>query len=290
MKNKIDINKGRYLGAHCSIVGGFDKAVERASLLKSSAMQVFTKNSNQWKAKKLLNSEVAQYLDARKKSSLEIVIAHASYLINLSTIDPKVQVPSVEAMKIELDRAEALEFSYLVVHPGSHKAEGELVGIVQLVENLRRLLEYSKEYQVQILLETTAGQGASIGYDFEHFAEILSRLDWTDRIGICIDTAHIFEAGYDISSENGYKSVFQEFDEIVGLDYVKVFHLNDSKSECGSRVDRHAGIGQGNIGKQAFSLLLNDSRFLNLPMILETPKNKDLKEDLENLELLRDMI
>lgn len=287
---KSDVNKGRLLGAHCSTAGGLSMAPKRGGELQCSAIQLFTKNSNQWKAPALSLKEIDAFKEAMSENNIKIAFAHTGYLINLATIDPAVHEDSMESMRIELERAEALELPYVVVHPGSRKEAGELVGIIQIVENLKRLMDEFKSANVQIVLETTAGQGASIGYDFEHFAEIFSRLGMPQNIGLCVDTSHIFQAGYDISTKDGYESVVSELDEIVGLKYVRIFHFNDSKTDVGSRSDRHEHIGEGKIGKDVFKWILGDRRFEKVPMVIETPKGSDLSEDKRNLDLLRSFI
>lgn len=286
----VDINKGRLLGAHCSTTGGIEKAPERGGELHCSAIQLFTKNSNQWKAPPLTLKEIDAFKDAMVRNGIKAAFAHSGYLINLSTVDPAAHESSMESMRLEIERVEALELPYLIVHPGSHKEAGEIVGIIQLVENLRRLRDEFKSSHVQIVLETTAGQGTNIGYSFEHFAEIFDRLDWPPDIGVCMDTAHMFQAGYDISTKDGYNDVMQAFNDIVGIDYIRVIHLNDSKTGCGSRVDRHESIGKGRIGAEAFKLFIRDRRFEKVPMVIETPKGTTLEEDAANLKLLRSFI
>lgn len=287
---KVDINKGRLLGAHCSATGGLNKAVERGGELGCSAIQFFSKNVNQWKAPSLTLREIDAFKEALSASKIKIAFAHTGYLINLATIDPVIHESSMESMRIELERAEALELPYVILHPGSHKGAGELVGIIQLVENLQRLIDGLKGSKLQILLETTAGQGNSLGYVFAHFVEIFERLGAPNEIGLCVDTAHIFEAGYDISTKSGFDAVFKELDETIGMDHVKAFHLNDSKVECGARVDRHEHVGKGKIGKEAFKLIMKDRRFAKIPMVIETPKGTTLEEDEKNLKLLRSFI
>jgi len=285
-----DPNKGRLLGVHCSISGGVSTAPERGGKLGCSAIQIFSKNGNQWKASPLKKEEIKSFQDGLKENNIRAVFSHAAYLINLATVDPDIQTKSMDSMRVELQRAEALELPYVIVHPGSHKEAGELVGIMQIVENLTLLLDEFKKSKTQIVLETTAGQGSSIGSKFEDFAEIFDRLDWPKNIGLCVDTAHIFEAGYDISDQKGYDAVMNELDEIIGLDYIRAFHLNDSKTELGSRVDRHEHIGKGKIGKKGFEILLKDKRFFDIPMVLETPKGPEMEEDKINLKLLRSFI
>ena len=280
----------RLIGVHCSISGGLFRAAEKGGELGCSAIQIFTKSSNQWKAKELTPEDIDKFKNSLRENQIRMVIAHTGYLINLASIDPVIHKSSLDSMRVELERAEALGIPFVVVHMGSHKEAGELIGIVQIVENLKILMKETEGFKTQIVLETSAGQGSGVGHDFNHFSEVLNRLGWPGNIGICIDTAHIFQAGYDISTKAGYEDVMNQFDEIVGLDYVRVFHLNDSKTKFGSRVDRHQHIGEGEIGKDAFRFLLNDNRFKNVPMILETPKGPSLKEDMENLGLIRGMV
>lgn len=287
---ETDINKGRLLGAHCSSAGGIYMAAKRGAELRCSAIQFFTKNSNQWKAAPLTLKDIDSFREAMEEGGIKTAFAHCGYLINLATVDPAVHEDSMSSMRIELERAEALELPFVIVHPGSHKEAGELIGIVQIVENLKRLREEFKSAKVEIVLETTAGQGSCIGHRFEHFAEIFDRLDWPEDIGICIDTAHIFQAGYDLSTKQKYEAVMTEFNETVGLDYVRVFHFNDSKTDFSSRVDRHQHIGQGSLGQDIFKWILNDKRFEKIPMVIETPKGTTLEEDKKNLDLLRSFI
>jgi len=288
-QNPRVINKGRLLGAHCSILGGIEKAAERGGALGCSAIQLFTKNSNQWEAAPFTLKEIDAFGEALKKNGIETALAHTGYLINLATVDPEIHSASMKSMRLEIERAKALEMPYIIVHPGSHKEAGEIIGILQLVENLKILLNECGG-KPTILLETTSGQGTSLGYSFDHFVEVLARLDWTKDIGICLDTAHIFQAGYDISTEEGYRNTMNEFDEMIGIDYIKVIHINDSKTSLGSRVDRHESVGKGHIGIKAFELLMNDKRFLKIPMVIETPKGTTLEEDKKNLEVLRSLI
>lgn len=287
---KEDANKGRLLGAHCSTEGGLVKAVGRARELGCAAIQIFTKNSNQWKARGFEQSEITGFKKAVLEAGIKTVVSHVGYLINLATGDPAVHADSMESMRLEIQRASELGIPYVVVHPGSHKEAGELVGILQVVESLARLMDDARKLKVQIVLETTAGQGSSLGYRFDHFSEVFDRLGWPKDIGLCVDTAHIFEAGYNIGTKDGYNAVIADLDLTVGIDYVRFFHLNDSKTPYGSRVDRHEHIGKGEIGTDAFRLLLNDRRFMGLPMLIETPKAEDLKADRKNLETLRALL
>lgn len=278
------------LGAHVSTAGGLVKGIGRGAELGCKAIQLFTKNSNQWLATPLSKNEIDSFQEALSGSGIKVVAAHSGYLINLATVNPSIQQQSVESILQELERAEALELPMLVVHPGSHKEAGELVGILQVVENLRYLLKETEGYRVQIILETTAGQGSSIGHTLEHLAEILDRIEEHPRIGICVDTGHVFQAGYDIRTKEGYDAMWREFEEMIGLKHLKLMHLNDSMKKCGSRVDRHQHIGKGEIGLEPFRWLLNDKRFAKVPMVIETPKGAGLDEDRENLKLLRGLI
>jgi deoxyribonuclease-4 len=218
------------------------------------------------------------------------VVVHDSYLINLCAVDDAILRKSRLALKDELDRSEQIGAQFLNFHPGSHMGAGEQQGIKRIAESLNIIHDQTRGYRVKSVLETTAGQGTSIGYRFEHLKEIIDLVDDRDRMAVCVDTCHVFAAGYDISTEDGYKATFDEFDRIIGLDRLVAFHINDSKREFNSRVDRHEHIGKGTIGKLGFRLLMNDQRFQNIPKILETPKGPELKEDVVNLKLLRSMV
>jgi deoxyribonuclease-4 len=282
----------RLIGAHCSIAGGLRTAAERAGALKCNTIQIFTKNNNQWEAAPLLAREISDFQAACSKNGVRLAFAHAGYLINLAAVDEAVHERSMLSMRQELERAEALEMPYLVAHPGSHKGAEELAGVLQAAASLDRLIEETEGFRVQIVLETTAGQGNSLGCRFEHFAEIMSRLSKMHlrRIGICIDTAHIFSAGYDLSTPFACGKVIKEFDRTIGLEHLKVIHLNDSMRECASRVDRHEHLGRGKIGLATFKWLLNDKRFINIPTVIETPKGATLDADRRNLKLIKSLI
>ncbi len=282
----------RLIGAHCSIAGGLHTSAERAGTLKCNTIQIFTKNNNQWDAPPLLRPEISRFQSTCEDSGVKMAFAHAGYLINLATTEPATHARSMLSMRQELERAEALELPYLIVHPGSHKGAGELAGILQVAASLTQLMNETEGFRVKILLETTAGQGRSIGYKFEHFSEIMKRLSKAHlkRIGICMDTAHIFAAGYDLSTPPEREKVMKKFEKAVGLEYLKVFHLNDSSRECGSRVDRHENLGEGRIGLATFKWLLNDERFINIPAVIETPKGTTLEADKRNLRLIESLI
>ncbi|MDD5434199.1 MAG: deoxyribonuclease IV [Nitrospira sp.] len=277
------------LGAHTSIAGGIDKAIERGASLHCTTIQIFTKNSNQWKGKAMSPDEVERFHVLRKKAQINPVIAHDSYLINLGTGNKELWDKSAAALIDEIERCRILEIPVIVIHPGSHTGAGEDEGIKNIVNGLNIIMEKTEGWNVSIALEITAGQGTGIGYRFEHLARIIDSVKNKDRIRTCLDSAHMFAAGYDISSPEGFQNVINEFDRIIGLDRLACFHVNDSKKGLNSRVDRHEHIGKGFIGREFFSLLMTDKRFEHIPKIIETPKDKDLKEDRINLSLLRKM-
>ena len=278
------------LGAHMSIAGGVHTAVERGISIGCTTMQMFVKNNNQWRGKELSDEDIATYKKLLRESSIGPVVVHDTYLINLCAVDKQILKKSRAALKDELDRCEVLGVEYLNFHPGSHVGAGEEEGIERIAESLNIIHEETKGHQVKSVLETTAGQGTAIGYRFEQLREIIDLVAEPDRMAVCMDSCHVFAAGYDISTERGYEQTFQEFGAIIGLDRLVAFHVNDSKRELGSRVDRHDHIGKGKIGKTGFRLLMNDERFRTVPKILETPKGPEMKEDVRNMRLLRNMV
>lgn len=278
------------LGAHMSIAGGVHTAVERAMSVNCTALQLFVKNSNQWKGKPLSDDDISTYKKLLRESRIGAVVVHDSYLINLCAVNQEILKNSRLAMKDEFERSETIGADYLNFHPGSHMGAGEEEGIKRIAESLNLLHEETRGYKVKSVLEATAGQGTSIGYRFEHLRAIIDLVKEPERIGVCIDTCHVFAAGYDIATEAGYERTFNEFDDILGLERLVAFHVNDSKRELGSRVDRHEHIGKGKIGRNGFRLLMNDQRFQKIPKILETPKGEDLKEDVVNMRVLRRMV
>ena len=276
------------IGAHMSIAGGLHRAIERGASVGCRAIQIFLKNTNQWQGKLLTEEDRISFRQAQAVSGAIPVIAHDSYLINLASPDAALHKKSVEAFVAEMRRAEFLEIPSIVLHPGAHMGSGEESGLRRIAQALNLALRRVPA-PVMILLETTAGQGSSLGHRFEHLAEILARVKQNERLGVCLDTCHVFAAGYDIRTESAYTRTLKEFDRLVGLDRIRAFHVNDCKKDLGSRVDRHTHIGQGFIGLEAFRLLVNDRRFVQIPKILETPKKPDLKEDRMNLATLRSL-
>ena len=289
MKIKTKIG-GPLLGAHMSIAGGVGNALLDGKKVDCDAIQIFTKSSRQWAAKPYTKDEIEQFRINQKDTGIATVIAHDSYLLNLGSPDIGLRKCSVAAFIDELERCEVLGVTNLVAHPGAHVGAGEAEGIKLIAKSLDEVHKSCLGYKVKVTLEITAGQGSNLGYRFEQIGDVLDATKESDRLRVCFDTEHAFAAGYDIRTKEGYEQTFAEFDDAIGIDRLAAFHLNDSKKEFHSRVDRHEHIGKGYIGVEAFRLLLNDKRFWGLPMCLETPKGPDLKEDRENLTLLRNLI
>jgi deoxyribonuclease-4 len=279
-----------------SIEGGLARAVDRACEVDATALQIFVKSSRQWKARELEDPEVVTFRRRVAESGLtDHTLAHASYLINLASPDKDVRRRSEQALSEELERCARLGLPFLVLHPGSHGGAGEQDGLRRIVRALDRLLQPPHRGKgtggaVTVLLETTAGQGSHLGSRFEEIGWILQRARQGDRLGVCFDTCHCLAAGYEFRDGRSYRAMLREFDRAIGLDRLRAFHLNDSKYPLGSRRDRHEHIGRGEIGLEAFRLILNDRRFRDRPMILETPKGRDLAEDRVNLAVLREMV
>jgi deoxyribonuclease-4 len=282
--------RGPLLGAHMSIAGGVGNALIDGKKVECDAIQIFTKSSRQWTAKPYSKEEIAQFHANRKETGITSIVAHDSYLLNLGSPDAGLRKRSIAAFIDELERCEVLGVSNLIAHPGAHVGAGELAGIKAIAKSLDEVHKACPGFKAKVTLEITAGQGSNLGYRFEQIGEIIDATKASDRLRVCFDTEHAFAAGYDIRTKEGYERTFSEFDEAIGLDRLAAFHLNDSKKEFHSRVDRHEHIGKGFIGVVAFRMLMNDKRFWGLPMCLETPKGPDLKEDRENLALLRSLL
>lgn len=278
------------LGAHTSTSGGVSKAIERAEKLNFTAIQIFTKNNNRWFAKPLEEKEIEAFKTNLNNSKIEFVVSHDSYLINLCASSVELLEKSRKAFIDELERCEILGIAYLNFHPGSHTGRGEEDGIKVIAESLNFAHEQTNNFNVSSMLEITAGQGTALGYSFEHIRKIIDLVEAKERMSVCIDTAHMFAAGYDFRTEEEYYKTMKEFNSIIGLDLLKCFHINDSKRELGSRVDRHEHLGNGFIGVDGFRNIMNDVRLINVPKILETPKGKEQLEDLENLDVLKNLI
>jgi len=278
------------LGAHMSIAGGVYNAPLHGERATCDVIQIFTKNNNQWQAKVLTDDEVARFFEEQKKTGVKVVCAHDSYLINLASPDETIFAKSFEAFKIELERCDLLKIPNLVMHPGSHVGSGEEAGIRKIAEAFNRIFEQLPDNQTTVCLETTAGQGTNLGYTFEQLAAIIDRVEDKERMGICLDTCHVFAAGYPMQEKRDFKAMVRDFNKILGLKRLQIIHMNDSKKPLGSKVDRHEHIGKGELGLEPFRHLLNDRRFNRVPKILETPKGPELKEDIENLKVLRSLI
>jgi deoxyribonuclease-4 len=273
-----------------SVAGGVHMAVDRATSIGCTALQVFTKNNNQWNGKPFTETDIAQYKQKITYAGITPVVSHDSYLINLCATNPDILKKSRAAFIDELERCEALGIPLLNFHPGSHLGAGDEEGIKRICESLNYCHEKTKSFAVKSVLEATAGQGTNVGYKFEHLRAIIDGVEEPERMAVCIDTCHIFAAGYDIATKKGYEETFNQFEAIVGLDRLVAFHINDSKKGLGSHVDRHEHIGKGEIGLTGFRLLMNDERFAHIPKILETPKSDDLHEDVENIKVLRSLL
>lgn len=279
------------LGAHESVSGGLYKAFGHIAKVGGESLQIFTRNQRQWNAPPLTDEEIHLFRESWKGAGRIPVASHASYLINLGSGKKDQAARSVAAFAEELKRCNALGIPWVVIHPGSHGGDGVEAGLENIVRNLDRTFEGAgKDSTVKVLLETTAGQGTGLGSRFEELAWVIERSKRSDRIGVCLDTCHIFAGGYDFRTPETYQQSFLEFDRIIGLERLCFFHLNDSKKDLGSKVDRHEHIGEGKIGLDGFRYLVNDPRFANHPMTLETPKEKDLEEDRVNLATLRSLM
>lgn len=280
------------LGAHMSIAGGYYKAVEAAAELGMDVVQLFTKNNNQWRAKPLSPADIDEFHAALKQTGVKFPCAHDSYLINLASPDDALWQKSLEAFTVELERAEALGLIGVVMHPGAFVSSSEEQGLARIIAALDEVHRHTAGFKTQTLLETTAGQGTNLGHRFEHLGRIVSDVAMPERIGVCVDTCHIFAAGYPLSTREEYAATMAEFDRLIGLDRIRAFHLNDSVRELGSRVDRHAKIGGGKLGIEPFRHLLNDRRFCKVPMYMETPKGEEAGEPLDaiNLRTLRALV
>ena len=279
-------------GSHLSIAGGYYKAAVKAAELGFDTVQIFTKNNNRWEGKELTDEDCRRFREAVAEGGLVLPCSHDSYLINLASPKQELWNKSVDALTIELERAEALGLEGVVMHPGSFVDDTEQGGLKRIVRGIDEIHRRISGIHCKLWLETTAGQGTNLGHRFEHLAQILEDVKEADRLGVCVDTCHIFAAGYPLVSKEDYNATFEEFDELIGLEKVCSFHLNDSKKPLGSRVDRHEHIGEGELGLEPFRHLVNDPRFDQLPMYLETKKEKrgDVEMDSVNLSVLKSLI
>jgi len=277
-------------GAHESIAGGVFNAIERGQKATCDTIQMFNKSSNQWRAKPLSDDEIGRFFDMIKATGVTVSVSHTSYLINIASPDPALNKKSCDALQVEMERCNTLKIPNLVFHPGSHVGTGEEAGIKLIGEKVNRIFEALKDNTVTLLFETTAGQGSNLGYTFEQLARMIDLVDNKGQVGVCLDTCHVFAAGYPLTDPKEYKKTMKAFDDTIGLDRLKIIHMNDSKKEFGSKRDRHEHIGQGMIGIEAFRNIVNDKKLKKVPKILETPKGDDLAEDIENLKVLRGLV
>jgi len=278
--------KGILVGAHISISDGFAKAIEYGEEIGCTAIQIFTKSSRSYSAKKITEEEIQAFKEAQKNSDIKCVVAHTAYIINIGSSKADTERKSVASLKEELSRCEQLGIPYLVLHPGSHLGAGEEKCIKKISKNLDIALAKSTG-KTKILLETMSGQGTNIGYKFEQLKQIRDLCKHKKLIGVCFDTCHTYSAGYDFGTPQGYKETFKEFGKILGLTRLKAIHLNDSKTRLNSRKDRHENIGKGKIPPKAFELIMKDKRFAKIPKILETPVDEKLTQHKREIELLK---
>ncbi|MGD2177362.1 MAG: deoxyribonuclease IV [Anaerolineae bacterium] len=277
------------LGAHESIAGGMHRALDRAESVGCDAVQLFVKPNRSWAVPVLTDEQVVLFRSKAETMGMRPVVGHASYLLNLCSPRDDLWRKSIDTLGIELERCEALGVPWLVLHPGAHVGTGEEAGLVRMARALGEVHAATPGFQTRLLLETTAGQGTKLGYRFEHLAWLLEQTPEGERLGICLDTCHVFAAGYELRTLEGYARTMEAFDRAIGLERLKAIHLNDSKGELGSRKDRHEHIGKGHIGLEGFCHVLGDPRLGGLPGLLETPKSDDLHEDRENLAVLRSL-
>lgn len=278
------------LGAHMPIAGGIWHALVLGRSIRCECVQLFLKNNLRWTAKPYSANTIKRFEQERACSGFSHVFAHAGYLINLAGPNSPKRDRSIAALVNEIELAAMLQLPFIVLHPGAHLGIGEARGINQVIAGLNEAFRITSHLDVRIALETTAGQGTSIGYKLEHLAEIFNKTAYPDRLALCIDTAHLFAAGYDIRTSAVWGNVLQQINSLIGLDRLVAIHLNDSKAGLGSRIDRHAHIGSGSLGKRAFKHIVNEPRFKNHPACIETPKSNGLHEDIQNLALLRSLM
>ena len=279
------------LGAHFSIAKGLHNALLEAVAYRCNTLQMFTKNATTWKERILSDEEIRRFRQTSTETGIKVIASHTSYLINLAAVEKKKHTLALNALTHELIRCARLCIPLVVLHPGAHMGKGEEAGMMQITESINTLLDRTSDMRTRLLLETTAGQGSGLGHSFDQLAWMLKRIKHRERIGVCLDTCHIFAAGYDIRTKETYRNTIKQFDSLIGIEQICLIHLNDSKKDLGSRVDRHTHIGAGCIGLEAFSFIMNDKRFSGIPKIIETEKGQKGKDwDKINLERLRGLV
>lgn len=291
MKRRDKDRTSILLGAHFSIAGGLHNALFTAGEYGCTALQIFTKNANTWKERILDETDIRRFRAARQETGIHEISSHTSYLINLASPSPGNLQRSQQALKNEIIRSSLLEIPYVIMHPGAHLGSGEENGLRRIALAINEIFAAGPDITSRLLLETTAGQGSNLGSTFEHLARIFDMIEAKEKIGFCLDTCHLFAAGYDLRTETAYEQTMRAFDKTLGIDRLGVIHLNDSKKGLGSRVDRHEHIGEGAIGIDAFRFVMNDRRLKACPKIIETPKkNGSIDHDLANLKRLRSLL
>ena len=278
------------LGAHTSVAGGLHRAIERSEAFNGTAVRIFSKNNNRWQERARTDEELAAWHEALDRSPIGAVAIHDSYLINLCSPDPATFARSYDAFVDEHRRAALLGVRLLNFHPGAAIDRDPADAAAIVAEQINRTHEETAGLDTISVIETTAGQGSTLGRSFQEIASIIERIHDSSRVGVCVDTCHVFAAGYDIGSEAGYNETFDAFGETIGLERLVLFHLNDSKGALGSHLDRHEQIGQGQIGEGAFRMVMNDERFREVPKVIETPKGPNFEHDVTNIALLRSFI
>lgn len=274
------------LGVHCSISGGVENAIIEAAGLKTDVLQIFTKNQRTWKEKEYTEAEGATFKKGMSDNSLKMCFSHTTYLLNLASSDDELRTKSINGLAAELMRCHILGLPYAVLHPGSNKLVTKDEAISIIAQSLNQVIELTDTIETKVLLENTAGQGSTIGGEFEHLRDIMEQVEKKDRLGVCFDTCHAFAAGYDIRTKDGFEDTIAQLDKTVSLDNLLAFHLNDSKGELGKHLDRHEHIGHGLIGPEPFRQIINI--FPDKPKVLETPKKEDW--DAKNIAFLQSLI
>ena len=281
------MKKNLLIGAHVSISGGFDMAIENGEAIGATCVQIFTKSNRQWKASPIDDSAVQKYKTRLEKSSIRMVVAHASYLINLGSKNPETLYKSKESLTVELQRCDQLSIPFLILHPGTQHSDNEQESLELVAQCINESINATNK--TTLLLETMAGQGTTVGSSFEQLAAIIKRVENKNRIGVCLDTCHVFAAGYTFQTREEYTKMWGDLDATIGKEYIKVIHMNDSKKELGSRVDRHEHIGQGKIGIEAFGFFMKDTTIESVPKILETPAENGEEDDIRNINILKEL-
>lgn len=278
------------LGSHMSTSGGMAKAIDRGESIGCTAIQVFVKGNTRWQWPPLKPDDVAKFREGLQRANIKSVIAHAIYLVNLCSDKPEFVRKSVDDMTDELNRCDTLGIPGVVMHPGAHCGAGCEAGIEAIAQGLNEVFAATPEGSARVLLETTAGQGSCLGHQFEEISGIIERVERKDRLGVCLDTCHVFAAGFDLRTREGYEKMWSDFDRIIGREMLKALHLNDSKQPLGSRKDRHQHIGKGEMGLEPFRFIMNDQTLKHIPKVLETDKDDEMTEDKENMSVLRSLI